>query len=557
MNLSVKQISSLEKIRISDSLPSEELTHKTLFGGERFSYQISVKNEGQSVVLLETAVCSPLASYLKIYQVEQSVMDFPVFPFCEDDDYITKEPGLMPDMLVPLCEKNCVLSVGAGMCTTLWISLDLPRGFAAGEYEIEMVLKQKTTAPSEEVSFCEKREMHLKVLPLDLPKQDLIYTQWFYADCIAQAHRLEVGSEAYWEMIEKYMETAAYCGVNMLLLPVITPPLDTAYQEARLNVQLVKISLQNGEYRFDFSDVKRWLSLCKKHGIAYVEVSHLFSQWGAAFAPNIYAETENGTERIFGWDVPSDDPAYVTFLQAFLPQLISVLKEEGVAERTYFHISDEPTVEQIEAYEKALGIIKPLIEGFKTFDALSDIHFYRHGLVPCPVTASNHIAPFLEENAEEQWVYYCCAQYEKVSNRFLSMPSYRNRIMGLQMYRYDIKGFLQWGFNFYNTSRSVSAIQPYLTSSSAGAFPSGDSFSVYPGSDKPYLSLRALVFYEGLQDMQVCHLLEQSIGKDAVIQMIEDAAGGKITFDEYPRNSAFLLKLREKMTEEIAKRISK
>ena len=94
-------------------------------------------------------------------------------------------------------------------------------------------------------------------------------------------------------------------------------------------------------------------------------------------------------------------------------------------------------------------------------------------------------------------------------------------------------------------------IDPYQTSSADLTFPSGDPFSVYPGKNGPILSLRSLVFYEGLQDMQVCKLLESFIGKDAVKELINREAGMDLQFDEYPRNADYILNLRQKMTEMI------
>ena len=134
----------------------------------------------------------------------------------------------------------------------------------------------------------------------------------------------------------------------------------------------------------------------------------------------------------------------------------------------------------------------------------------------------------------------------------MAMPSYRVRIMGVLMYKYGIKGFLQWGFNFYNACRSVYPIDPYVTTSSDCAFPSGDPFLVYPGKDDVYPSIRNRVFYEGLQDMDICFALEEKIGKEAVVQLIDQVAGMDLRFDNYPRNSAFLLDLRQKLIEAMA-----
>jgi hypothetical protein len=138
-----------------------------------------------------------------------------------------------------------------------------------------------------------------------------------------------------------------------------------------------------------------------------------------------------------------------------------------------------------------------------------------------------------------------------VGNRFIAMPSYRNRILGLQMYKYNVKGFLHWGYNFYNSQFSLAKINPYVTTSADKAFPSGDPFSVYPTLDGVTPSLRGLVFKEALSDIEVCRKLEEYIGKDKVIEMIDTAAGMNVTFADYPRNTTFIPHLIEQMELEI------
>ena len=55
------------------------------------------------------------------------------------------------------------------------------------------------------------------------------------------------------------------------------------------------------------------------------------------------------------------------------------------------------------------------------------------------------------------------------------------------------------------------------------------------------LSLRTVVFKGALQDIEVCHALDTYIGNDAVIYMVEEAAGGKLTLTYYPRNGDFIV----------------
>jgi len=194
-----------------------------------------------------------------------------------------------------------------------------------------------------------------------------------------------------------------------------------------------------------------------------------------------------------------------------------------------------------------------LIHNSKTFDAISNYAFYENGLVECPVTLISHIHDFLEHDIPNQWVYYCCGPVSVYPNSFIAMPSYRIRILGFLCYKYNIKGFLHWGFNYYNATCSRYPINPYLTTSGDTEYPSGDPFIVYPGADCVYPSIRGEVTYEAIQDMDICFALEEKIGRDAVVQMIDEAAGGELRFDQYPRNKEFIENLREQMVVAIKK----
>ena len=47
---------------------------------------------------------------------------------------------------------------------------------------------------------------------------------------------------------------------------------------------------------------------------------------------------------------------------AMLPQLIAELKRLGIAERCYFHVSDEPSLEALDSYSSAAEFLKPFVE---------------------------------------------------------------------------------------------------------------------------------------------------------------------------------------------------
>ena len=159
--------------------------------------------------------------------------------------------------------------------------------------------------------------------------------------------------------------------------------------------------------------------------------------------------------------------------------------------------------------------------------------------------------PFLEHNVPDLWTYYACTQSKSVSNRFMAMPAWRNRAIGLQMFKHNIVGFLHWGYNFYNSRRSAHSVIPFVEAGAEHAFPDGDSFSVYPASDGTALeSTRIIVFHEALQDMRVAQLAERLCGREAVINALESELG-EITFDRCPVSAAPLLRVRERINKMI------
>lgn len=543
-----KQISSLEKVREFDTLNMSEIKAHTALRGERFSYQITMRADANSMGYVN--VKSPLLPYLRLYRVQQSVMDKPTTEPVQEIGYITTEPGLMPDLLTPF-ENGGVFSVGPEG-KSLWIELDLPTDISAEKYPITVTFERfeahnPTAAPILQMT----KTMDIEVLPITATEQSLIYTRWFYADCIADYHNVPIYSDAHFDLIEAYIKEAVDVGINMILVPIHTPPLDTAIGTRRPCVQLVDIKKDGEKYSFGFEKLERFIDICKRCGVRYYEMAHMFSQWGAKCAANIVVEENGKKDYMFGWHVASTDPKYIEFLKQYISALSGELNALGIAENTYYHISDEPTTDKIDAYRTAVDIIRPFIKNSRTFDALSEYEFYEQGLVECPVTCVNAIDKFLKHDIPNQWAYYCCGPQKAYTNSFMAMPSQRTRILGVLLYKYDIKGFLHWGFNFYNAMISYYRINPYVTTSADGALPSGDTFIVYPAQNGAFPSIRGKVTREAIGDINLCRTLERYIGRDEVIKLIDKIAGMDLTFDQYPLDIEFFERLRAAITERL------
>ncbi|MBE7019157.1 MAG: DUF4091 domain-containing protein [Ruminococcaceae bacterium] len=551
--LKLKQVSSLEKVFFDKEPTLDAIREGSALKGEEYSYQIAFTKvfkadwwAGRSD--LKVSVNSELAPYVTVRKVRNVPVELAAFPPKYDAGYYSLNAGMYPDPLMPIDEENPVYAV-CHKWHALWVSVRVPEDCKPGVYPIEVVLEG--TDPDDDYKTSSVFE--LEVIDVKLPKQEMIFTQWFHCDCIADLHGCEIFSDKHWEMIEKYIRVAVDNGINMLLTPLFTPPLDTAYLSERKTVQLVDCFCDNGKYSFKFDKLDKWIDICLKNGVQYFEMSHLFTQWGAVHTPKIVVMADGKEEKRFGWHMEAKTPEYKEFIDAMMPELVAFLKAKGVQDKVYFHVSDEPflSLGHLETYKYAKELIAPYTEGFKMLDALSDIDFYKEGLINTPVPASDHIEKFLKEDIKNRWVYYCSAQAKDVSNRFLSQPSPRNRIMGTQMFKYDCVGFLHWGFNYFYSILSKGVINPFETVDSGGAFPAGDAFSVYPYGDEVVESIRLKVFKDGIQDYAAMHLLASYKGKEYVVNLIEEIAGQEIRFDSFPYFGDYILRYRERINQEL------
>lgn len=533
-------ISSLEKIFPDTDTVETEITSFSMLKNEKTSFQFAVETQKSETVSF--SVTSPLRDSLRFFYVKM-IPAGKTAPKNADDFYLAKDKDAYPDLLLPICDHTFTAEY-TGL-NTVWVEIQADGDLPVGKHPVSITV----TVGGTEMPL----SLTVEVLDAALQKQDLIFTNWFHTDCLAEYYGVKVFSDEYWRITENFLRRAREYGMNCVLTPLFTPPLDTKVGGERPTVQLVDVTVTGkNQYAFGFTRLEKWLQMCDRCGMDYYEMSHLFTQWGAKHAPKIVANVNGTEEKIFGWKTRATGKAYVAFLAQFSKALLSFIDEKGIREKCLFHVSDEPNRTMLRGYKKASKIVHKYFTNVKIIDALSDFKIYKKGLIETPIPANDHIEAFIGK-VPELWTYYCCSQGSKyVSNRFFAMPSVRNRVLGTQLYKYDVKGFLHWGFNFYFLQYSKGLIDPFTTTDAGGAFFSGDSFVVYPAKDgTPYNSLRLPVFYDAFQDMMALKLLESKIGKEKTLALLEEGLEKPITFSEYPHSATWLLETRERINRAI------
>jgi hypothetical protein len=541
MKVDLRLVSPMEKVFL-DGDPRGGYGAASALKGETASFQAAWRvQEPQGRYYGKLRVTGDVP--LRVRCVRSVPVAFPTMPDA-DDDYLRKTPGLYPDVLDEILPGDTLMCSWRWEC--VWIDIE---GAPAGDHEVTVELEDNKGG------CLAREEFRLHVVNAALPEQELIHTKWLHCDCLCQYYGVEMWSERFWEICENFVRAAVRRGINMLLTPIHTPPLDTAVGGERMTCQLVDVRVSNSGYTFGFERFERWVDMARRCGVKYFEMAHLFTQWGARHAPKIMADVDGVETQIFGWDTEATGDLYIDFLRSYLEALTAELEKLGLDKCTYFHISDEPSVEMLDDYRAARDYAMHDLGDYPVIDALSNYEFYTSGAVKKPIPAVNHIEPFIEGGLPGLWAYYCISQYKDVSNTFIAMPGQRTRILGVQLYKFDIEGFLQWGYNFYNSQYSTHPVNPWITTDGDGFSPAGDTFQVYPGADgKPVESLRMMLADEAISDLRALKLLESLTDKKFVMSIVEDGIA-PITFSEYPRDAEYLIGLRRRVNAEIEKRI--
>ena len=536
----VKLIANCEKI-FPEKTPRYTIKHIKAARNQVVSFQVAIKTRESFMKTRKVFIESDISDHIKIREVRQVPSLLAVYDEKKRDDYfLSVKSRLYPDALV---KTDCEILCPPKKWVSLWITLKSEKGLPVGEHKIAITVEGENS----------RKTVHLiiEIVEIELPKNDLIITNWLHYDCICETYHVEPFDEKFYGIVKKHYISQVEHGCTMIYLPLFTPPLDTAIGRYRKTVQSVKVTLKGGKYSFDFTELKRLLELAKSVGYRYFEFSHLFTQWGAKCPPKIVAHTENGEERIFGWEDDSLSEKFLGFLGDFLAALNIFVKENGIKDRCFIHLSDEPKEKDFGRYKIISDFIKQKTD-IKFMEAISDPLLFAENKVDMPCVSLDSYHKF--DDLKGKIIYTCCEEYDRnLTNRFMCMPYNRTRVLGVQMYLAQVKGYLHWGYNFYHSELSYKTVNPYEITDGCGGFPSGDAFIVYPDAERGEVvdSIRHEAFYDAIQDYNALLLYESKFGRDKTVKLINDA--GAEGFEKYPHNDRWLDELRERIYDETIK----
>lgn len=538
------------------------------FADEPHHFQLALRCDTIQGKAVSVQVTSDIPT--EVFHIGYVPVNHPMVFDTDTVGFAKREPGLYPDPLyarpsAPTVERagqiwrekdtKATINLASANTAGVWITCN-PNGemLSAGDHTITVQVLYLEGANVEEMATL---TYTLHVLPHALAENTVYYTNWFHCDCLCDTYDIPVWSERFWDILPAWLGQAAKNGMTTLLIPAFTPPLDTPIDHERMNVQLVDITVTEDGYHFDFARLERFIKLALDCGFRYLEHAHLFSQWGAAHAPNIY--DVNG-KRIFGWDTDAGGETYRGFLTAYLTELMAFSDKLGIQDRWVFHVSDEPAAEHLENYRRGRALVEPLVQGCPIADAVFHAEYAANGTVQVPVAEVTLADAFAEtcgcdktkapaENPIDLWLYYTGGS-SRCTNRMLPHTPARTRVLGTILYRYGAVGFLHWGYNFYYDRMSVGLFDPLSDPCGYKQMP-GSPYLVYPGlNGKPVPSIREMLMGEAMCDLRMLWKAEELLGKEAVLALMNEVFGETVTCRTIPEGDT-LLELHKRIYEAI------
>ena len=141
--LKAKFASSLVKARLEDSFEGfAEIKKISALRGERLSLQVlcyyeftsetSFVEMSKDKTLAKATLSGKLAKHASMRNVENVPVARPTLDRSNgDDDYISKKPGLFPDLLIPL-HYDSTVCLSPELIYSVWVEINIPKDFSAG-----------------------------------------------------------------------------------------------------------------------------------------------------------------------------------------------------------------------------------------------------------------------------------------------------------------------------------------------------------------------------------------------------------------------------------------
>lgn len=507
--MSIYQVDPLIKLVAETTQFSDDVVVLDAARGETVSLQLIIKAEksltGTSAELVSLASQSGASlPGVKFGWVRDVLATLEYYPkpfigFTEIPSISKKYPDVIIDD-----ETEDIMANGHG---ALLVSIPIPETAEPGTYTGTVRVKalSGTTPVSVEKTFS------LKVYPVNIGEPELFVTNWTFFDRFGQMNRGEEvkrGTPLFNELRQLLAETCKSLGQNTYLMDA--RPYPTGVNP-------------DGSWIFNFSTFDEDVQCFIDHGgLKRIEAGHLLTVTGGAvgtpFGMAGWELNDNGQfTRISlyeDWKADGYKERIEPYIKNYTQALKKHLTEKGWLDMFVQHMGDEPTSTNYDSWLFYAQLVKKHFPEIRLIDAMdkgSSSYLKDVCDIMVPVLSiideEKELYAELVNQGKEVWIYTCMFPMGNYANRFVNLPLVLTRIMHWINYYSGTKGYLHWGLAWWHDDlwrdiyQDCSFPKRYL--------PGGDSYIIYPGYRKYYMSIRANAMRDGIHDYNLLKMVER------------------------------------------------
>ncbi len=396
-----------------------------------------------------------------------------------------------------------------------YVRINVDKDAPAGEFTPVLHIHIGTQTLSIPISL----KIYHTAIP-SLADSEFHMVNWIYYDRVARDHHVEISSDAYLEILDRYFENQLDMRNDHLMIPSGVPVYDA-----------------NGNVcDFDFSHAELVGNRALQHGFKFV--------MGGFVA------------RFINWDDPDhmllwDRSVSVTSIEGYRQlklyfiRVYECVKRNGWEQHYMQCLVDEPQFPNSLAYRALSGICRQCVPGVIINDPVESTELA--GALDIWVVKQAVFEKYLQDykrlqsTGETMWLYTCGFPAGYTMNRVIDLPLVASRLPMWLCYLYDAPGFLHWGYHVHNpkgrydTNYHIDGV----------SYPAGNAHIVYPMEHMVWNGVRAHLQRAGAQDFELFCLLGKQ-DKDKVIALITKVCR---SFDHYDFSATTLDQTRIELLE--------
>lgn len=392
---------------------------------------------------------------------------------------IRPAPAMIPEYL--MAERQT--DIPRGTFRAVWLTIRIPVSAKAGNYSGRVTVR----CPQGEESI----PLNLTVYPFTMPEErHLKVVEWHSTSEFRRFHGIEEEySPAWFSMLATYAENMVAHRQNVFRVPLTT-------------VEVIR--KEGGELAFDFTLFDRIAEVFWNTG----KMDCLETGFLTKFGEGDWFSTEILLKDIPVKDGAGGDPVTLSgheVVPDMLQALESHLRQKGWLGKTLFHVKDEPSIHNALAWMEMSEYVHRYAPDLRRIDAIETSYLLDE--IEVAVPKLDELGAWYgsfrrwQEEGNELWFYTVgIYQGSYFPNKTIDVPVIDSRIMHWLNYRFEVPGYLHWGWNRWNED-------PY----SETGMHIGDGWHVYPVRDGVLNSLRWEQMRNGLQDYEYFWLLEEKV----------------------------------------------